>query len=306
MAKLSENPAPEGDELARITRDSMTASVRLTSLPALYEQQRKQTLWLAALLTSALAAVLAGFWLLRRSLAREQQLGQMKSNFVASVSHELRAPIASMRVMAENLESGLVQEDSRRTEYHRLISEECRRLSSLIDNVLDFARIEQNRKSYHFAETEIHALVQDAISLMQARASQRQQKITSQLELIEPPPLCDGAAIQQALINLLDNAIKFSAAGLEILVRVRKGSADTWELAVVDQGVGIARAEHLRIFERFYRVGSELCRETQGAGIGLSIVQHVAAGHCGSVAVESEPGAGATFTLSLPLNPERK
>ena len=127
--------------LARAERGSFAVSAFLSDVGKLYRQQMIQTLWLGALLVCALAAALAGFWVMRRSLARERLLGELKSNFVASVSHELRAPIASMRVMAENLETGVVRESGRRDEYHRLISEECRRLSSVIDNVLDFARI---------------------------------------------------------------------------------------------------------------------------------------------------------------------
>ena len=308
--------------LARAERGSFAVSAFLSDVGKLYRQQMIQTLWLGALLVCALAAALAGFWVMRRSLARERLLGELKSNFVASVSHELRAPIASMRVMAENLETGVVRESGRRDEYHRLISEECRRLSSVIDNVLDFARIEQNRKTYHFAETDVSALVRDAIELFEPRATQRGQKIESQLETIEPPPVGDGIAIQQALINLLDNAIKFSPRGAIITVRLgqRAGAAEgrtaesphlsdlsrgapDWELSVSDSGAGIPRTEHARIFERFYRLGSELCRETQGAGIGLSIVEHIVKGHGGRIELESEPGAGAKFTLLFPHTP---
>jgi signal transduction histidine kinase len=107
------------------------------------------------------------------------------------------------------------------------------------------------------------------------------------------------------LINLLDNAIKFSPEEAAIAVRLRSAGNGTWGLSVKDSGPGIPPAEHRRIFERFYRLGSELCRETQGAGIGLSIVQHIAEGHGGRVEVESDLGHGATFTLVLPFLPAR-
>lgn len=294
---------PRGDSLASREMDDLAIRVVLALPEQLYAQQRQQTLWLAALLASALAAALAGFWALRRALAREQQLGQLKSDFVSSVSHELRAPIAAVRLMAENLESGMVPTETRQREYHHHIAEECRRLSALIDNVLDFARIEQDRKTYAFAETDVAALVRDALALMHPRAVQQRQELFPELQPVEPPPACDGLAVRQAVINLLDNAIKFSTEGSRIYVRLGLHDAGGWQIAVRDEGPGIPTAEHGKIFERFYRLGCELRRETQGAGIGLSIVKHIVEAHGGRVEVESQPGAGATFTLVLPLCP---
>jgi signal transduction histidine kinase len=255
---------PGGEEMARLTEGPLTLIALLTNPATLYAEQSRQTAWLSALLASALLAVLAGFWLMRRSIARERQLGELKSNFVASVSHELRAPIASMRVMAENLESGVVQEEPRRGEYHRLISEECRRLTTLIDNVLDFARIEQDRRSITSVKLMCRHSRATRSSSSNLAPAQRRQTIAAELETVDPPPICDGAAIQQALINLLDNAIKFSPVEAVIAVGLRTRNPGTWELSVKDPGPGIAPAEHERIFERFYRIGSELCRETQG------------------------------------------
>jgi len=262
----------------------------------LYAEQRQQALWLGALLAAALLAAATGFFVLRRSLARERQLSEMKSNFVSSVSHELRAPLASMRLMAENLESGLVRDEPRRGEYHRLMADECRRLGALVDNVLDFARIEQGRKTYHFAETDIAALVAETARLLTPAAERRGQKFVCEVEPITPR--CDGLAVQQALVNLLDNALKFSPAQSTVAVRVAAQNGAEWALSVRDEGAGVPAAEKEKIFERFYRVGSELTRETQGAGIGLSIVKHIAEGHGGRVLVE-----GSTFTVVLPMEP---
>ena len=295
--------ATRGEALAAHAIDGLVIRIVLATPDRLYAQQRQQTWWLAALLASAFAAALVGVWALRRALIRERQLGQLKSDFVSSVSHELRAPVAAMRLMAENLEVGAVPTEVRRREYQHHIAEECRRLSALIDNVLDFARIEQNRKTYDCAETDAAALVRDALALMQGSASQRRQEITANLEPVDPPPVCDGLAVRQAVINLLDNAIKFSPHGSRITLGLGRHGTGDWEIAVRDEGPGIPPAEHGRIFERFYRLGCELRRETQGAGIGLSIVRHIAEGHGGRVEVESNPGAGATFRLVLPLQP---
>lgn len=292
-----------GQPLASRKLDGLAIRIVVAFPERLFAQQRRQTAWLAALLVCAFAVALAGFWSMRRTLAHERRLSQLKSDFVSSVSHELRAPVAAMRLMAENLETGAVPTETRQREYHRHLAEECRRLGALIDNVLDFARIEQNHKMYAFAETDVNALVHDALALMQPRAAQRRQELTSDLQLIEPPPVCDGLAIRQALVNLLENAIKFSPEDTPIRVISRAASDSLWELSVHDDGPGIPSTEHEKVFERFYRLGSELRRETQGAGIGLSIVRHIAEAHGGRVRLESEAGKGATFTLVLPRHP---
>lgn len=293
-----------GEPLARMEHGGFIITGVLRDPAKLYAEQRKQTLWLAALLGCAVMAALGVTWMMASALARERRLNELKSDFVSSVSHELRAPVASIRIMAENLGSGIVSDESRRREYHQLIADECWRLSTLIENVLDLARIERHRKTYRFAESDVAALVQDAVQLLQPRAAQRQQKIRIEIpEPIEPPPVCDSLAVQQALINLLDNAIKFSPEKALITVRLAMHDAGQWELSVADQGPGVPKEEQANVFERFYRLGSELQRETQGTGIGLSIVRHIAEGHGGRVTVENQPEGGAKFSLILPCVP---
>ncbi len=294
-----------GEVLARTTSDDFRVAGILHDPASLYAQQRVQTFWLAALLGCALVAACGGTWMMSTSLARERQLNALKSDFVSSISHELRAPVASMRIMAENLGSGIVSDEVRRREYHQLIADECWRLGTLIENVLDLARIERNRKVYHFAEADVAALACDAVQLLQPRAAQRRQEIVLESEPIEPPPVCDSLAVQQALINLIDNAIKFSPEQTLISVRLAGQVPAHWILEVIDQGPGIPEGEQAKIFERFYRIGSELRRETRGTGIGLSIVAHIVAGHGGTITVQNQPACGTKFTLRLPCEPPR-
>jgi signal transduction histidine kinase len=296
-------PSKNGAEiLARKVSGPLSIAAILVDPNALYRQQRWQTFWLAALLAVALLAVLGAFFVMQRTLASERQLNQQKSDFVASVSHELRAPVASMRLMLENLESGAVASETARHDYLHLLEGECRRLSTLIENVLDFARIEHNRKIYHMAETDVAALVKDATDLLQPRAAQRRQEIRGEVHPLDAVPCIDALAIQQALINLIDNASKFSPEATIITVIVAPRDAQTWQLSVADQGPGVAECERDRIFDRFYRIGGELRRETQGSGIGLSIVKHTVMAHAGSIELDSQPGAGARFTLILPYS----
>jgi signal transduction histidine kinase len=280
-----------------------TISLDLANPELLYAPYRRR-LWLtAALILLAAATGFAGLASLWRGYRRQARLSEMKSNFVSSVSHELRAPIAAVRLMAESLEAGRIADDVKKRDYFRLIVQECRRLSSLVENVLDFSRIDQGRKRYTFEPVDLGALVQQTAALMEPCAAQQRVQLevsapTPEAESLQP--CWDGEAIKQALVNLLDNAIKHSPAGAAVKVKVEAGE-DIVRLWVEDQGEGIPAAEQTRIFELFYRRGSELRRETKGVGIGLSIVKHIAEAHGGRVIVESTVGQGSRFALELPL-----
>jgi len=259
----------------------------------------QERLSLVMVVVSAVTA-LGGMVLLHRTLARERRLNELKSHFVASVSHELRAPVGSIRLMADALDAGKVAPETA-AEFHRLISREGKRLSHLIENVLDFARIEQGRKRWHFEATDVVSLVADTMKVMEPPAAEKRIALGFIHGVFAAEPEVDAPAIQQALINLLDNAIKFSPpdSGIEVIL-----SSDDrwWRLAVRDHGCGIPRSEQTRIFERFYRPGDELRRETQGTGIGLSLVKAIAEAHGGKVELDSRPLSGSTFTLVIPLH----
>jgi signal transduction histidine kinase len=309
----------------------LKVNVYLTSEAALFKRQYARTFWFGSLVAAAALAALGGFLAAYRAFHRQLTLSEMKSNFVSSVSHELRAPIASVRLMAESLERGKVVESPRQQEYFRFIVQECRRLSALIENVLDFARIEQGRKEYELEPTDIVALLTQAVKLMEPYSSERHVLLALSLNdwecsIDKPQLLLDSKAIQQALINLIYNAIKHSPKGgtvkvgltlenarcgektsssppLSLVESANSGSADSRhvQLWVEDHGSGIPPEEHEKIFERFYRRGSELRRETSGVGIGLSIVKHIVEAHGGRVLVRSEVGQGTRFTIRLPM-----
>ncbi|MDB6063832.1 MAG: Alkaline phosphatase synthesis sensor protein PhoR [Pedosphaera sp.] len=280
--------------------EQLKVSIYLTSPTALFKRQRARTFWFGSLIAAAAVAALIGFLAARRAFNRQLRLSEMKSNFVSSVSHELRAPIASVRLMAEGLERGKIQAPEKQQEYFRFIVQECRRLSSLIENVLDFSRIEQGRKEYEMESTDLVALTRQTVQLMGTYAAEQGIAITFQTSGEAVPVDVDGKAMQQALVNLMDNAIKHSPKGAEIKtgLEFKAGSVALW---VEDCGEGIAATEHEKIFERFYRIGSELRRDTQGVGIGLSIVKHIVEAHGGRVTVRSAPGEGSRFTIELPL-----
>jgi signal transduction histidine kinase len=330
----------------------------------LFSSYRRHALLLAGLVAASAFGALIGVIASWRAFRRQLRLNELKSNFVSSVSHELRAPIASVRLMAESLERGKVPEVQKQQEYFRFIVQECRRLSSLIENVLDFSRIEQGRKQYDFEPTDLVALTQQTIQLMETYAAERGVKLQLQLadainhqlpdyqlpqhQLSNYQLLADGKALQQALVNLIDNALKHSPKGdiVTVGLELEMPKSDQGEntqpptsniqqssstqphassatphvsrftfhasrithnssrflLWVEDHGEGIPPSEQEKIFERFYRRGSELRRQTQGVGIGLSIVKHIVEAHGGRVLVRSAVGQGSRFTIELPLS----
>jgi signal transduction histidine kinase len=302
----------------------LRVGVHLIGHDLLFSRQRSRTAWFGLLIAASAVAAIIGFVSARRAFQKQQRLAEMKSNFVSSVSHELRAPIASVRLMAEGLERGQVQDTAKQGEYFRFIVQECRRLSSLIENVLDFSRIEQGRKQYELEPTDLVALVRQTVKGMEPYAAERQiqlavESLNLQSAISNLQPSVDGRAIQQALVNLIDNAIKHSPGGSTVTIGLESvgkaegrrqkaesevsppAPAPAIQLWVEDTGEGIPPEEHERIFERFYRCGSELRRETQGVGIGLSIVKHIVEAHGGRVLVRSAVGEGSRFTIELPL-----
>ena len=308
----------------------LKVSLHLSNPTLFYARQRSRTLSYGLLIGAAAAAALVGWLAAWRSFRRQLRLSELKSNFVSSVSHELRAPISSVRLLAERLDRGRVKTEEKKKEYFRFIVQECRRLSSLIENVLDFARIEQGRRAYEMEPTDVCELVRQTVKLMEPYAAERQIALVTELPDLKAnnraadsgssiPGVCiDGRAIQQVLLNLVDNALKHSPVGSTVTVGLEVSGAEDslppqasgspppnpgWvRFWVEDHGEGIPPSEHERIFERFYRRGSELRRETQGVGIGLSIVKHVIEAHGGRVIVRSAVGQGSRFTVELPRN----
>ena len=253
---------------------------------------------LAVLLAGVL---LGGIALALRTANRAMTLSEMKGDFVSNVSHELRTPLASIRVFAEFLRLGRASTPEKAREYGEYIEAESRRLSRLIDNILDFARIESGRKSYAFAQADLRDTVAATLQTFEIRLRHEGFVITFEEPEAPLPSLrFDPDAIGQALHNLLDNAVKYSGGKKELTVRLRRDGDDA-VIEVRDHGIGIAPDEQQRIFERFHRVGTFLVHDVKGSGLGLSIVRHITEAHGGSVTVESEPGRGSVFALRLPL-----
>jgi signal transduction histidine kinase len=235
-----------------------------------------------------------------RLVRRETEIAQLKADFVANVSHDLKTPLSIIRMFGETLEQGRVPAEGRRQEYYRVIVRESERLTRLIDNVLDFSRIEGGRRTYDIAPTPVEPLVRETLDAFAWPLEQHGFKLEISVAPDLPDVPMDADAVGQALANLVDNAIKYSAEERSIAVDARR-SGDRLALSVSDHGVGIPAAEQARIFEKFYRVGRSDTQGRRGSGVGLALVRHVAEAHGGAVTVASAPGEGSRFTLWLPL-----
>ena len=253
-----------------------------------------------ALLVMLAVALAAGVFFVSRAAAREVRLADLKSNFVSSVSHDLKTPLALIQLFAETLELGRIKSTERATEYYRIINGEARKLTRLINNILDFSKMEAGLRPYKVGLQDIGAVTERVLSALQSQFAQSQFKVTFERAGSVPSVLVDADAVEQAIENLLTNAMKYSGESREIRVRVGEEHGFVC-VHVTDFGIGIERRHQRRIFRKFYRIEADAVTGPQGCGLGLAIVDHTMRGHRGSVRVESEPGRGSTFTLCFPI-----
>jgi two-component system, OmpR family, phosphate regulon sensor histidine kinase PhoR len=263
-------------------------------LDAVARQRTVSYLWAGYLVIAAMAALglLAG-----HSIRRQVRLAHLKTDLVAAVSHELKTPLASMRVLVDALLDDAELDPRKTREYLQLMAGENLRLTRLIENFLTFARIERNRQRFSFAETSPSSVVEAALAAMRERLQDCHLEVDIAPDL--PALRADESALVTVLVNLLDNACKYTPDDKRIALRAYREEEHV-VFAVEDNGIGIPAREQKRIFRRFYQVDQRLARETGGCGLGLSIVEFIVRAHGGAVRVKSAPGSGSAFCVSLP------
>jgi signal transduction histidine kinase len=279
-------------------RWNLALGYRDTTIEALAKDNFQKNLMLTLFVLSLL---IIGIILTLRATAREMKLAQAKSTFVSNVSHELKTPLALIRLFAETLELGRVKSGEKAQEYYRIINNESRRLTQLINNILDFSKIEAGRKEYEFVESDVAEVVEEVIRSYEYQIINSGFELNAYIEHDLPPVSIDRDAISQAVLNLVNNAVKYSDESKEITVQVRSQDRSI-AIEVVDKGIGIPRSEQDKIFEKFYRVSTGLVHNTKGSGLGLALVKHIVEAHDGKIVVESTPGKGSRFTLLIPVN----
>jgi signal transduction histidine kinase len=277
---------------------TLAIKLRGTTLAAIGERFAR----ISFLTLAALSLVLAGgIALTYRNVTKEMALARLKSDFVSNVSHELRTPLSLIRLYAETLEMGRLTSPEKYQEYYCIIRKESERLTALINNILDFSRIEAGRKEYDFRETDMSELVHNTLDSYRYQLEQSGFQFEEKIDEV-PPMRVDREAMARSLLNLVNNALKYSQDRKYIGVNLYRDNGSV-KLEVVDQGIGIPHQEQEKIFEKFYRVGDPLVHNTKGSGLWLSLVRHIVEAHGGDVSVDSAPGQGSKFTIELPVKP---
>jgi signal transduction histidine kinase len=252
------------------------------------------------LFAGIMTVMLTGIILIIRAVMHESEISRLKSEFVSNVSHELKTPLALIRMFGETLDSGIVTEEKSRRKFYSIIRKESERLTHLINNVLDFSRMDTGAKEYNFIETDLVDLVGNSIEAYNFQISNNGFKIENEMPDESINLKIDRDAISQVLLNLLNNAVKYSDKEKYIGIKVSKNS-DFAMISVTDHGIGISKEELKKIFDKFYRVSTSRTRETRGSGLGLTLAKHIIEAHGGTIEVESEVGEGSRFTISIPL-----
>jgi signal transduction histidine kinase len=268
--------------------------------PAVEREARRFQLRAIALVALIDLVGLAGLVLVYVTVRRQVHLARLKSEFVANVSHELKTPVALIHLFAETLEAGRCSSEEKRHHYYKVMNTESRRLTALIDNMLDFARIEAGRKEYRFGPVALAPILREVVEIY--RGEFDAQGFTLEVDVDEdvPPVRGDAEAVRQSVLNLVGNAVKYSRERKYVRLALTADD-DGAHVVVEDHGIGIAASEQTKIFDKFYRAEDSLVHETKGSGLGLSLVREIVKAHGGRVTVASTPGRGTAFTLVLPF-----
>jgi signal transduction histidine kinase len=249
-------------------------------------------------------AIVVGSWLIGADISRQLRLARQKTDFVSNVSHELQTPLTSIRMFAEMLAEGRVPDPARQRSFLGVITSEAARLTRLINNVLDFSRMEQGRKKYQLAPCDLAALVRETAASYRPHLEEAGFKLAT--ELPDRPvelPAADHDALAQVLLNLISNAEKYSGDSREITLQLATENrpAASAEVRVLDRGLGVPAGAEEQIFEQFFRAHDSLSSGIQGAGLGLTLARQIARAHGGDVFYRPRPGGGSCFALRLPL-----
>lgn len=266
------------------------------------EKMARRDMWLNYGLILALILTLSlGIYLFYRYMDREAELVRLKADFLDGVSHTLKTPLTRISLLAENVQQGWVTDDSGREEFLQIIIAETARMNEMVDNMLNFSRIEAGRKQYELKESSLPELVRAIVAPYVGYLEKLGFRLEMEIDESLPPLRLDREAVKLMVVNLLQNALKYTAAEKTIAIRVY-GDKDSAVLEVEDRGIGISDKDLPHIFERFYRSQEDRVRATEGGGLGLYLVHHAVKAHGGEIKVASRLGRGSIFSICFPIN----
>jgi len=268
------------------------------TLRSFFASPRSVYLYAFLLVVGLLAGGLA---LTVRTLSQQLQLARMQSDFVSTVSHELKSPVTAIRQLSEMLQAERVPSETRRRRYFDALVELSERLTTLIDHVLDFARMDAGHTELDLVEVDLRDLLAKVVAEVQERVHHRGFSIGQEIHTVMPRVTLDSELIALAITNMIDNSIKFSGDSRQVIVKATV-EADQAIIGIEDYGIGMDPDELDRVFERFYRGGEALTRSVKGTGLGLTLVKQIVEAHGGSIEVKSERGRGSVFAIRLPVS----
>jgi len=269
-----------------------------STIADLSRERMKRNLLLIGLMDFIL---LLGAFVILRNVLKQVELSQMKSDFVSGVSHEIRTPLALISMYIETLEMGRVKDAAKIIEYYRVILNETSRLSAIVNRILNFSQVENNKRKYLFSETNLNEIVEGSAITFRYNIENKGFNYSFEPDKNLPVVLADKEAVADAFVNLVDNALKYSTTVKDIVVRT--GISENYVyVEVEDHGIGISEKNQKFIFDKFYRVTEKnLANRVKGSGLGLAIVKHIMDAHKGRIYVISEPGSGSLFRLLFPV-----
>jgi signal transduction histidine kinase len=281
-------------------------AVQLLNPAKLGESARAFKVTLGLLIALLVLAIGVGSWLIVADLKRQLTLARQKTDFVSNVSHELKTPLTSIRMFSELLAEGQVREPEKQRRYLEIITAETARLTRLINNVLDFARIDRGEKKYEMREIDFASLARDTIEAYRPQLEASGFKLVCDFPRQSVLLKADRDALAQVLLNLISNAEKYAGENKEICVRMEILRDSAVELKVLDRGLGVPAGCETKIFDQFYRAHDSLASGIQGSGLGLTLARQIARAHGGDVIYEPREGGGSCFVLRLPLAQEKQ
>jgi signal transduction histidine kinase len=264
------------------------------------EEKRRNLIFIGIAVIGVLS--LSGVYFIFRAVKRELEVAQIQSEFVSTVSHEFRTPLTSIRQLSEMLVSGRVQEKNR-NKYYEILEGESKRLHHLVENVLDFRKMEAGAREYFFEKVSGNELVTSVVQDLETEFKHLGYEIETSFAKQDATIYTDKNALSQALRNLLENAMKYSPECKTIQVRTQTRSTD-FGISVHDRGIGISSSEQKAIFNKFVRGSASETTGAKGTGLGLTLVKQIVEAHNGLIELKSEPGIGSTFTILIPLEQE--
>ncbi len=268
------------------------------SISQVIKARSRQNIYIIAIIDLVL---LFGAWLIYRNLKKQMELAQLKSDFISNVSHEIRTPLALISMYIETLDLDRVKTEKKKKEYYSIIYNETQRLSNLVNKILNFSQIENDKRKYVFSKTNLNNIVNEVVNTFKYHLEEKNFELQLEFDEEIPQIMAESEALTDALVNLVDNAIKYSGGQKFIGIKTGK-QKDGVFVEIKDNGIGISENDQKKIFDKFYRVTEKnLAYKAKGSGLGLSIVKHVIDKHNGKIYVKSKVGSGTSFKVVFPV-----